>query len=468
MTFAKVAEELSAIIEKERSKAFKGDAKSEAAAEANAKPYIDKLNALFEEQENKKQNNFQKDMNKMVAKYGGRVGNANYIHSLLKSTTDHKETNIDIDKKGKRNLQQNFGSSPNYYKHGGLIGDWMGYSGIFGPAQNERAGGKGTMPSYMNSFNPSYMGGIFKRFQKGGNVKDENNSLINSVTNSYGLDEYKRGGLPKYQGGTNISSPPSGGGYTGANYISGPQGDQEDQEDLTNWEKTKRLGNKLLPYASSAYNIGMGLFGQVEPYEEIRNPYEKRAMGILSDRRVDAGPAYERSKMAYNALRKSARDQSQSHGAFSARQHQANLAKRMNDLKIAQWENEKNNQYRLQEAAALGDFGKARQVAKERARMLTDRADANLANYLSTGIGDLSTTAQKVKYDNVLLGTLKDRFPDYTYIGDGKFKYKGGGTYEFNDKSGKMDPAGSVSPSSSIGNFGGGLDWGTSSFSSKR
>jgi hypothetical protein len=602
MTFAQVAEELGNKIAKIESQIVKGDRISEKSGELEIAKYQKKLDALFEEQEAQKAASAEKDAAKFMKKYGGNIG-AEAIHRTMQSTTDHQDTSIDIEKKGKRNLQQNFGASPAYFMHGGLIPnspvgstnlmpskgsspEYMGafnpsyaqgpfkrfmfgglipgspvgstnnmpakgsapaYMGAFSPSYAQgpfkrfaqggmiptgenaqiqpnpgaRAGAdynmpsshsdlrylfgglipsspvggtnnmpaKGSAPSYMSGFNPSYMTGPFKRFEKGGNTNDDLLGEINEIYN------FKDGGLPKYTNGRPASGSNFGPPMTPASAqigtalgmypdsdtpisdmaTSGPLGLNAqrkygkpelgaafipeatiDNPDLAGgpqfnftpgtektkntpswywnqgnkqnfWEKAGNFAEEALPYLPAAYNLGMGLFGQVEPFREVRNPYEERAMSMMGNRRFQAGSQYEGNKRMFNAMRRQARNLGQSPGSYFNRLSSAAYNKRQQDLRIAELENRMNNQYRGEEARLAASLGAQRAARKQQAQAMTAQAEANQAQYLPKALEQFSAIGQAKGRDKRLLGMTEDFYSNMKYNkATGKWDYNPG------------------------------------------
>jgi hypothetical protein len=347
---------------------------------------------------------------------------------------------------------------------------------------------KGDSPSYMGDFNPSYMTGMFKRFEEGGKVDD---SLLEDVQDMY----FKKGGMPKYaHGGYHLGQNRSGFGFnqgtsfaggttpqpsytaplnptTGIGFPQAPgslnytpfqgqsgfgfqsganfgrnagtgfaggspvqatdgstyttpsvasSGDEPEKKwsEMTGkekWERIKEHGEEGLPYMSSLYNLGMGLFGQVEPFEEIRNPYEGKALDLMGGRRFEAGPQYEANRRMFNAMRRQARNLGQSPGAFYNRLSSSAYDKRMQDLKIGQLEDRLNNQYKGEEARMLANLGQGRVGAQERARAMTTAAEQNLAQYLPKAVEDVSKIAQAKSRDKMRMGLAEGMFSNMKY-----------------------------------------------------
>jgi hypothetical protein len=348
---------------------------------------------------------------------------------------------------------------------------------------------KGPAPSYMNSFNPSYMGGMFKRFEDGGEILPQYTNGTNltqkrqgqwplmqpsyqTMSQGFGMNPNSATPVSDLYGGSNIPGQNVLGKTSNANLpmINPHEDDMTAGLDMSDpgapqdfftedsgktkgspknyWNRAQRpnilkqAGNfaeEALPYLPAAYNLGMGLFGQVDPYEEIRNPYSDEAMKLMEGRRYSGDIQREENKRMFNAMKRNARNLGQSPGSYFNRLSSAAYNKRMQDMKIGQMEDQINNRYKAEEARFKGQMGSERRGAQEIARGLTDKAESNLAQYLPKAFEQFSAIGQAKGRDKTLMELAKNSFPNYEYKGDGKFEHRGT-TFEYNSLENSMKP----------------------------
>src|SRR3990167_4613953 len=194
----------------------------------------------------------------------------------------------------------------------------------------------------------------------------------------------------------------------GDDYITSPGGGYSTPK--TGLGKNGFNFSSLLPYAAPAYNIGMGLLGKIPEVEAIQNPEEARIKQLMGDRKIDLATVFSGIDTSEAFARKNLRNisggsqaaQLEGLGAIQRTSADARAKARLESQGM-------NLGYRGEEAQTLGTLGQQNVAARERQRQLQLAMEANQAQYLPAGIGQISGIAQQQGRDKLLSGSLEKR-----------------------------------------------------------
>ena len=192
-------------------------------------------------------------------------------------------------------------------------------------------------------------------------------------------------------------------------------------------------------YSPTIYNAIRGMQKpQVLDQEEFQNPYERQAMGLMSNRQYNIDPQLQSNRSTFNSSRIGLKN----YAGGNAATYLSNIGNlqmntdRMNEAAYAQKQN-MDNQYRAQEAGFMGQMGQQRASTKLGIQDINDRNKAARDAHLGKAFEGLSGIAQNNRRMSNLEGrdgermvALNNLFPDYEYGTDENgrvtgFKYKG-------------------------------------------
>jgi len=154
----------------------------------------------------------------------------------------------------------------------------------------------------------------------------------------------------------------------------------------------------------------MGLLGKIPEVEAIQNPEEARIKQLMGDRKIDLAPVFSGIDTSEAFARKNLRNisggsqaaQLEGLGAIQRTSADARARARLEAQGM-------NLGYRGEEAQSLGALGQQNVAARERQRQLQLSMEANQAQYLPAGIGQISGIAQQQGRDKLLSGSLEKR-----------------------------------------------------------
>jgi len=238
-------------------------------------------------------------------------------------------------------------------------------------------------------------------FKRGGKIKRyDKNSIVDELGYSYpGKTTQPFGSQPSFYQPSTFNTGQQNNPYYDASYFSGlssSQSGQGDQQGGVNF-------SSLLPYAAPAYNIGMGLLGQTPEVEAFQNPEETRIKKLMGDRKIDLAPVFSGIDTSEAFARKNLRNisgglqaaQLEGLGAIQRTSADARAKARLEAQGM-------NLGYRGEEAQTLGSLGQQNVAARERQRQLQLSMEANQAQYLPAGIGQLGQIGRDIDLLKVL------------------------------------------------------------------
>jgi hypothetical protein len=187
-------------------------------------------------------------------------------------------------------------------------------------------------------------------------------------------------------------------------------------------------------YAPTIYNAIRGIQKPQElNQEEFQNPYERQAMGLMSNRRYNIDPQLQSNRSTLNNMKTNLRN----YAGGNAAAYLSNMGNlqmntdRMNEAAYAQKQN-MDNQYMAQEAQFMGNMGANRAQTKFNIQDVNDRNRATRDAHMAKAVEGVSGIAQNNRRmsnldsrDQERIVALQNMFPDYGFDVDDNGRIKG-------------------------------------------
>ena len=192
-----------------------------------------------------------------------------------------------------------------------------------------------------------------------------------------------------------------------------------------------------LSLAPTVFNLGMGLFGKQETLnpQKFQNPYEGRAMSLMSSRKFNANPLLEANQSAAASANYNIRNAGLGAGAYASNRIGIQNARMRADSQALATQQQANAQYRGEEASMLGNFGSQRAQTNLMISDLNARNKAAHTNYLSAGFSQLGQfnqnqqlMANQKKSDNMVMEQWKEYIELLRGGGGSSLRQPGAGT----------------------------------------
>lgn len=184
----------------------------------------------------------------------------------------------------------------------------------------------------------------------------------------------------------------------------------------TDWSNIGTAAYYGAKAAPIAYNLFKGSKkAQVLDHKDYQNPEYDRVKKLLAGRSINMKPISDEIRDSYRVGLSNIGKGTKSSGQVLSGQTSL-WASRMNALANANMNaQDKNNQYRGEEASGLDSLGSRYAQTKLGVQDINDRNKAARDKYLGTAMSQMSTMAQGENRDDILYGLADQAYPDYQY-----------------------------------------------------
>lgn len=455
MTYAQVADKLTKKIGELEEKAKSSDRFARETAKTMLPRYQEKLDALYNAQEQSKQADMQKDIQSFQMKWGGdltkynlggdiaagavgvlggALGTIPIVGDMAQQGLYGLHGRLDKDLTDQEKSIRGYGAAAGGVAAGALSGNPMAAMGALGDAKEGYY--YGTQPSQVNTHRDAYLkyayGGRLPKMQLGGppypqimEGESHNDYLArgeaegfypNELTSHYNLVMSDPNNNISTKQSTSVINPTTvafneqpavekSGEFVSPTYPTyepyasndGAGNNPSSGNNPMGWQD---LLYKGAAYAPTIYNTIQGLRKpQVLDHEEFQNPYESKALGLMANRRYNIDPQLQANRSTFNNMRGNLKN----YAGGNASTYLSNMGQlqmnmdRMNEQAYATKQN-MDNQYKAEEADMLGNLGANRAQTKFTIQDVNDRNAAIRAAHLGKATEGLSKIAQNERY----------------------------------------------------------------------